>query len=143
MFLVFEGLDKTGKGTLEKIVDKMTNFEHIIVDRGPIGYIVYDKIHGRETPDRLKNFEKEWDMIKDDSIIIYLYAKGEKIIERQKMHNEEVFTPDRVSREVKTYIKVLSDYTRFRRCILVDTTYRTPLECANSIMMHLNRKEMW
>lgn len=133
MFLVFEGLDKTGKGTLEKLVGKLTNYEHIVIDRGPLGYIAYDTIHNRLTNKRLKMFESEWNMIKKDAIIIYCFARNETVRIRQIKHKEEVFTYERINRESKIYMKIITKYTGFKHCILVDTTYITPDECAEHI----------
>lgn len=134
MYLVFEGLDKTGKGTLEKLVGKFTNYEHIVVDRGPLGYIAYDTIHNRLTDERLEIFEYDWSMIKDDAVIIYCFAKNETIRARQAQHNEEVFTEDRIVKESETYLSVLSWYTDgLKRCIFVNTSLNTPEECAKYI----------
>ena len=142
MYLVFEGLDKTGKGTLEKLIGKFTDYEHVVVDRGPLGYIAYDIIHNRLTDKRLKMFEAEWNMIKNDAIIIYCFAKNETIRARQEQHKEEVFTHDRISREIEIYISTISRYTKLRRCIFVNTTYETPEECASYIKQCID-KEKW
>ena len=47
MWVIFEGLDKAGKGTLEWGLLKATNFKHIVIDRGPVGYMVFDKLFNR------------------------------------------------------------------------------------------------
>ena len=49
MFVIFEGLDKTGKTTLEWELLKATNFKHIVIDRGPVGYMTFDRLFGRST----------------------------------------------------------------------------------------------
>ena len=142
MYLVFEGLDKTGKGTLEKLVGKFTNYEHIVVDRGPLGYIAYDTIHNRLTDERLEMFESEWDMIKEDAVIVYCFARNETIRMRQAEHEEEVFTYDRIAREAEIYLSVISRYTGLKRCIFVDTTCMTSDECAKHIKWCID-KENW
>ena len=141
MFLVFEGLDKTGKGTLEKLVGKLTNYEHVVVDRGPLGYIAYDTIHNRLTNKRLKMFESEWNMIKKDAIIIYCFARNETIRTRQIKHNEEVFTYERIKQESETYMNIISKYTKSKRCIFVDTTYTTPEQSAEYIKYCIEKGE--
>lgn len=142
MYLVFEGLDKTGKGTLEKLIGKFTDYEHIVVDRGPLGYIAYDTIHNRLTDERLETFESEWDMIKKDAVIIYCFAKNETIRKRQAEHAEEVFTYGRIAREAEIYMSIISKYTGLRRCIFVDTTYMTANECVKHIKWCID-KENW
>lgn len=141
MFLVFEGLDKTGKGTLEKLVGKLTNYEHVVVDRGPLGYIAYDTIHNRLTNKRLKMFESEWNMIKKDAIIIYCFARNETIRTRQIKHNEEVFTYERIKQESETYMNIISKYTKSKQCIFVDTTYTTPEQSAEYIKYCIEKGE--
>ena len=47
MWVIFEGLDKAGKTTLEWEFLKATNFKHVVIDRGPVGYMTFDKILGR------------------------------------------------------------------------------------------------
>ena len=51
MWVIFEGLDKVGKTTLEWDLHRATNFKHVVIDRGPVGYMVFDKIFDRETED--------------------------------------------------------------------------------------------
>ena len=59
MWVVFEGLDKAGKTTLEWSFLKATNFKINVIDRGPIGYLVFDKIFGRTTKDGDQEFIRQ------------------------------------------------------------------------------------
>ena len=45
MFVIFEGLDKTGKTTLEWELLKATNFKHIVIDSNYLNFRKSDKIH--------------------------------------------------------------------------------------------------
>lgn len=91
MFVVFEGLDKTGKGTLEWEFLKATNFKHVVIDRGPMGYMTFDKLLGRET--KLGNQEfihQARKMTKSgDFMVVYCRAGEEAVNERLKAHNEQ------------------------------------------------------
>ena len=90
MWVIFEGLDKTGKGTLEKEFCKATNYEHVIIDRGPVGYIIYDHIFGRVESDRIINFTRQIQQINMscNSAIIHCHADESEVNERLKKHGE-------------------------------------------------------
>lgn len=45
MFIVVEGDDRTGKDTLISGICKATQWERIIIPRGPAGYAAYDIIY--------------------------------------------------------------------------------------------------
>ena len=48
MFIIFEGADKTGKSTLIKKLNEVTDYKHWVLDRGIISSIVYNDIYKRK-----------------------------------------------------------------------------------------------
>lgn len=91
MWIIFEGLDKSGKGTLEWEVLKATNFKHIIVDRGPAGYLVFDEIFNRRTKEGDYEFAKNIALMKaatEDFVVVYCKAPVEVAERRLAEHNE-------------------------------------------------------
>ena len=50
-FIILEGVDRTGKGTMQEAINKATNYKHIILDRGPIGFKAYCEIFSK--PEKL------------------------------------------------------------------------------------------
>lgn len=90
MFVVFEGLDKAGKTTLEWEFLKATNFKHMVIDRGPIGYMTFDKLFGRSTKPGDHNFIHYARKItkSDDFLIVYCVADTKTAMERLEAHNE-------------------------------------------------------
>lgn len=92
MWVVFEGLDKAGKGTLEWELLKATNFKHIVIDRGPVGYITFDVLFNRiedidvDTREFLINIK---DMIVSKNfLVVYCKVPVVTALQRITEHNE-------------------------------------------------------
>ena len=90
MILIFDGPDKVGKTTLINEINKITNYQYIIIDRGPTSYIVYDKLLNRE------NFNRKIEYLKDlkdlenvNHLCIYLEATDEDVEKRLQEVGEE------------------------------------------------------
>lgn len=90
MWIIFEGLDKSGKGTLEWEILKATNFKHIIIDRGPAGYLVFDDLFNRRTKEGDYEYAKNAYLMKssDDCVIVYCKVPADVAMQRLKEHNE-------------------------------------------------------
>jgi deoxyadenosine/deoxycytidine kinase len=90
MWVIFEGLDKSGKGTLEWEFLKATNFRHVVIDRGPIGYATFDIIFGRATIDKIEEYVKLIAEIKcsDNFLVVYCKVPVDIAMQRLEEHNE-------------------------------------------------------
>lgn len=90
MFVIFEGLDKAGKGTLEWEFLKATNFKHIVIDRGPAGYIVFDYIFDRQTDEGDLEFIRSARvaMDTDSFMVVYCRVSSAVALKRIEEHNE-------------------------------------------------------
>ena len=77
MIVLFEGMDKVGKTTLIHALDKATNYEHIIIDRGPNSYLVYDEIYNRGH--KLDYYKTEMDLANTSHLCVFCYANEEDI----------------------------------------------------------------
>lgn len=86
MIVIFDGMDKVGKTTLIHALDKATNYEHIIIDRGPNSYLVYDKLYDR--PYAADHLKTEMDIRNSSHLCIYCHADEEDIKARLKEANE-------------------------------------------------------
>lgn len=87
MIILFEGMDKVGKTTLIHALNKATNYEHIIIDRGPNSYLVYDEIYKRGH--RLDYYKTEMDIRNTSHLCVYCYADVEDIEKRLAEAGEE------------------------------------------------------
>ena len=128
MWVIFEGLDKAGKGTLEWGFLKATNFKHIVIDRGPVGYMVFDKLFNRET--KLGN---------QDFMIVYCHASEDVVAKRLKEHNEEC--PYNYGKAQKLLRDNIKRFYSQDKVIEVDTSVMTPSECVELIVEKLKLKE--
>lgn len=90
MWVIFEGLDKSGKGTLEWELLKATNFKHVIIDRGPAGYLVFDDLFKRRTKEGDDAYTKQLiDMrICKDFVVIYCKAPVNVALDRIEANGE-------------------------------------------------------
>lgn len=136
MWVIFEGLDKSGKGTLEREFLKKVNYEHIIVDRGPVGYMVFDEIFGRTTKDRKENFIRQARRImkSNDFIIVYCKAPFEVVQDRLKEHKEEC--PYDYKKAQKLYNTCINRFYFKNFVIEVDTT-KSVDDCVDLIIKKL------
>ncbi len=139
MFLIFEGLDKAGKGTLEREVLKATNYKHIIVDRGLAGYITFDCIFKRITNPEDKCVEiynKTFDSlrkIKDDILIIYCKAPVEVALKRIMENGESC--PYNYIYAQGVYNNFINKLYREQQINVIDIdTAKSIKECAKEII---------
>lgn len=86
MWVIFEGLDKAGKTTLEWEFLKATNFKHVVIDRGPVGYMTFDKILGRETKLGNQEFIYQARKIMKSGDFMVVYCTVERKLPRNVLH---------------------------------------------------------
>ena len=135
MWVIFEGLDKSGKGTLEKEVLKATNYKHIIIDRGPAGYTAFDILFGRVTTLGNAGYAKNVaDMRKSgDFIVVYCKVPAEVALKRIKEYGETCPYDYNYAQEIYDEgIKILYKQQGIK-VIEVDTT-KSIEECVNLIL---------
>lgn len=142
MWVIFEGLDKTGKTTLEWEFLKATNFKHIIIDRGPAGYLVFDRILKRATKEGNKNFIKQAKQIADnkDALVVYCFANEDVVNERLAAHNEKQLQSGYDYNFMqKVYFSNVKHLYNPERTLLLDTSYKTIEECIQLILEQIRR----
>lgn len=90
MWVIFEGLDKAGKTTLEWEFLKATNFKHVVIDRGPAGYAVFDALFNRETNEGYEQYVRNVKDMKDSGNFLVVYCKVPYFVAKQRLreHNE-------------------------------------------------------
>lgn len=137
MFVIFEGLDKAGKGTLELEFLKATNFKHIVVDRGPMGYMTFDKLFGRSTKRGDHDFIHYARKItkSNDYMIVYCVVDRKTAMVRLDACNEQC--PYDYDKAQKLYRDNIRRYYRSDKVIEVDTTSASVDHCIELIVEKL------
>lgn len=133
MWVIFEGLDKAGKTTLEWELLKATNFKNVVIDRGPVGYLVFDITFGRNTQESERDFIKmARKAMKHNFVVVYCKANEEIVKERLESHNERCEYNYRVAQ--KLLDKCINRYYKEENTIVVDTGEHTIEECVIMIV---------
>lgn len=134
MWIIFEGLDKVGKTTLEWELLKATNFKHIVIDRGPVGYLVFDKIFKREETNSEQDFiQKAKDIMKTkDFLIVYCEASYDIVLKRLKEHNE-ICSYNYIEAQ-KIYLNNIRKFYDKEMTLELDTSFLSIDECIDLII---------
>lgn len=137
MWVIFEGLDKAGKGTLEWEFLKTTNFKHMVIDRGPMGYMTFDKLFDRETKLGNQDFIHQARKItkNQDFMVVYCYASEDVVAKRLEEHNEEC--PYDYGKAQKLLRDNIRRYYKSEKTLELDTSYKTIAECVQLIIKKL------
>lgn len=137
MWVVFEGLDKAGKTTLEWEFLKATNFKHMVIDRGPMGYMTFDKLFDRETKLGNQDFihQARKIMKSQDFMVVYCYASEEVATKRLKEHNEEC--PYDYGKAQKLLRDNVRRFYKPEKTLELDTSNMTISECVQAIIEKL------
>lgn len=86
--IVFEGLDGSGKSTLKKEVDKITNYKYVCMDRFTGSTLIYDEYTQRQNrKSEIYKLEKE---LSDNIFMIYCYCSTSTTKKRLKEKKDEL-----------------------------------------------------
>jgi len=136
VWVIFEGLDKAGKGTLEREFLKATNFKHIVIDRGPAGYATFDSIFDRVTREGIEQYAKNVNSMvqsEGDFVVIYCKVPTDVAMKRLKEHNESCpYDYEFAQERYNEAIEMLYDDFGIK-VITIDTT-KSIEECVNLIV---------
>jgi thymidylate kinase len=94
-FIILEGVDRSGKDSMQDAIDAATRYKHIIADRGPIGFQAYCEIFKKsDALMRAYNWmEKDFAKI-PNILVIYLTASTEELVRRCEVTNHEILDFD-------------------------------------------------
>ena len=146
MWVIFEGLDKTGKTTLEWEFLKATNFKHVVIDRGPMGYMTFDKLFGRSTKLGDQQFIHQARKVmkgKAEFMVVYCYADETTVNERAVACGEkliidvEPYKGRSYDKIQKLYATNVARYYKPEKTLMLDTTDKPIGECVHLIKQKL------
>jgi len=141
-FIFFEGVDKVGKTTLLKALDRATNYQHFCIDRCLGSAYTYDLITKRRRRfKKLVRIEKEFASIKSIPIITILLTCDRKVLIDRIREGDEF--PDE---RIKFLDKALEAYKKYQQVTLlpievVDTTNKSIEDTVKEIIIKINKYE--
>ena len=101
--LIIDGMDRTGKTSLIREINKLTDYLPLIIDRGPIGYKTYCELYSREVkPEAYDNLERELCNVKH--LCVYLHA-SQAVIEQRFLDTGEPVLKWSVKKNLDVYNK--------------------------------------
>lgn len=137
MWVIFEGLDKAGKTTLEWEFLKATNFKHMIIDRGPVGYMVFDKLFGRSTKLGDQDFIHHARKIMKSKDYMVVYCTVDKKVADKRLKKHKETCPYDYIKAQKLYRDNIRRYYRTEKTLELDTTNLPVDECVKMIIEKL------
>ena len=137
MWVIFEGPDKAGKTTLEWEFLNATNFKHMVIDRGPVGYMIFDKLFDRETKLGNQDFihQARKIMKNQDFLVVYCFASEDVVNKRLKEYDEKV--PYDYTKAQKLLRNNIRRFYKCEKTLELDTSNKTISECVQMIVKKL------
>lgn len=129
-FIILEGVDRSGKDSMQDAIDQATKYKHFIMDRGPIGFMAYCEIFKKDYKLFHKYSLMEQELSKlPNVLVIYLTASTEELINRCNKTNHEILDFDYHKEVYETYVQASSLKT-----ITVDTTNKHVSEIVQDLI---------
>lgn len=121
-FIILEGTDRCGKTTLQLLLNKRFRYNHIILDRGPVGFQAYHEIFGRN-PQTESYEDMEKSFKETNHLMIYLTCDTEEQLRRCYATNESIQDFDYHKSVYEKYFKKSS-----LNKVMINTTNMKPNE---------------
>ena len=150
MFIVIEGDDRTGKDTLISGICKATQWEHVIIPRGPAGYAAYDVIYKRYTPERFSQFLRSAETLnKSDCLFVYCFGDPKILFERRQNEIDDGTHPEApkgkdlsikdIEERLKAYEFIFNTFYKQEKRLYLDSTILTPEQMVEQVINKLKK----
>jgi deoxyadenosine/deoxycytidine kinase len=104
-FIILEGVDRSGKDSMQDAIDQATRYKHIITDRGPLGFQAYCEIFKKPYDLFVSYINMEFSLQKlPDVLVIYLTASTEELVNRCIKTEHEILDFDHHKSVYEKYI---------------------------------------
>lgn len=134
--LIFEGVDRTGKDSLMLEIARMTDYTHMNIVRGPVGFMAYNTLYQKKV-DEVEYQVLERRLMDIPHLMVYLYADTDTLEERARATHEAPL-PRRMTfnehLQVYTYYYELSPLHK----LSFDTSKMTTYQIASYIVGYLS-----
>ena len=137
-----DGMDKTGKDTIQDLLVKKTIGKSLVFNRSYISQISYSKIYSR--PDVEKYFWENFDLADNRcEHFIYLYANKEDVAKRFIEHDEKDMKIEDYEKHKTVFDQVIDDAENkwFIDVLKLNTSELTPNECVDQILEYSIRNK--
>ena len=117
--IILEGVDRSGKGTMQLAINEVTRYKHLVQDRGTVGFKAYCRIFNKapELYEQYEQMEKS-QFDNDNVIILYLTADTDELLRRCTETDHEILDFDL---HKKIYEEEL-EKSSYKNIIWCDTT---------------------
>lgn len=131
-FVIFEGLDRSGKSTLRKEFAKQTKERVLTADRMIISSDVYDKFFKREQPKEVFDFRKLTSCILKgiEVVIVFVDTEPSVCLER----GAEYSLLDLEKQRSLFFKELLKQERLGHKIVVLKTKNKNTIECANELI---------
>jgi thymidylate kinase len=124
--IILDGVDKTGKDTIQNELIKISNGKFLVINRGFISQIVYNRIYNRGINEDY--FFKKANTFYNLGIkFIVLTASENELIKRFDIHDEKDLLKSDIKKHLDVFNSVVNDLIIKTnvRVLLIDTTKKS------------------
>lgn len=145
IMVIIEGVDRTGKDTLQQTLNKTTDYKNLVIIRGPIGFLAYNKIYDKGV-DPQDYLTLEQQLKNTRHLVVYLTADTDELLTRFIETNEEPLREE-VSNENASRRQVLESHKKIHEIyyeysslnkMKIDTTNLSTEEVASKVVRKIN-----
>ena len=130
-FIEIDGVDRTGKDTLHKYIEQLSNYKYIINTRGILTQLAYTEKFNR-------GYEYDLECYKKNYVIVLLSAEPEDLAIRCKMTNEPDYTIESDLKLFQEKSEMLEN--EYGATVLrYNTTDTTPYNIAKDVVARLEQ----
>lgn len=144
--VTLDGVDKTGKSTIEKVMLEMSGYKVMGVDRSFMSMIAYARKYKRSNIKEsyfVKQMIVSYEVL---GIHYFLIVADPSVIRNRLIQNESVnLSIDEIASDQEIFIKIRDELMKMLgiEIGLIDTTTKTPEQCSLEILQRVKELELY
>lgn len=119
--IILDGVDKTGKDTIQNKLIKVSNGKIMVINRAFISQIVYNRIYNRNINESFF-FEKAKQFYNLGVKFIVLTASEQELIQRFIKHDEKDLKINDIKLHLKIFNEVIEEFKNNIEILILDTS---------------------
>ena len=145
VMVIIEGVDRTGKDTLQQSLNTATDYKNMVMIRGPIGFLAYNKLYNKAV-DANEYLTIERQLKQVNHLVVYLTADTDELLQRFIDTNEEPLREEKDNANIsrrqtiemhKKIHEIYYEYSTLNK-MTIDTTNLTTEEVAEQVVKRIN-----